>query len=496
MNHNEEKKILLNGDLHLSQSNFELALLDFAELVERNPRNIQYLTKFSVSLIRLHRYHEAEKVIEEILSIDQHNLAAFLNLCSIYQATERFESSLKSAIAAIEIDPRNHIAYNNLGVSFGELGLKQESIEAFKIACDLAPDYFEVWINLAQTQYQNNYYEESLKTFEKILSSKKIREKNIALIKYFMSFALLQLGKVKRGFELYEFGLNENLPLASIRSIRKFQKPKWNGTSTEQTILVWREQGIGDEIEFSTCLTDLIRTGNKIIYETDARLIGLFQRIYPEILVRPEKINMNGESYDSEYDVQIAVGSLPNLFRESVESFTGSNIRFFQALDNLSIKFKERFLPYKQKKLVGICWRSGKLNQSRNRNYSVLSDWGEFASCQNIQLVNLQYGECEDEIIEFEEKFNCKVLRWNDVDLKNDIESVVAIIENLDCVVTAPTAVSSISANCGVKTYIIQRRSWMSLGQENYPWYKNVTVIEVPDAKLPAEMIPKVIELL
>jgi len=61
--------------------------------------------------------------------------------------------------------------------------------------------------------------------------------------------------------------------------------------------------------------------------------------------------------------------------------------------------------PFNEKILVGISWRGGKLSANRNLNYTGLVDWGDLLTDKKIQFVNLQYGECESELIEAENKF-------------------------------------------------------------------------------------------
>jgi len=74
-----------------------------------------------------------------------------------------------------------------------------------------------------------------------------------------------------------------------------------------------------------------------------------------------------------------------------------------------------------------------------------------------------------------ERLFDIKILRWSDIDLKNDLETVLALVSELDCVASVGTAVSTISAAAGVPTLLLVQRSWDLLGQNNfYPWFDSV----------------------
>jgi hypothetical protein len=112
------------------------------------------------------------------------------------------------------------------------------------------------------------------------------------------------------------------------------------------------------------------------------------------------------------------------------------------------------------------------LSLERNLNYTSLRDWGSLFSNPNYQFINLFHGDCESELLEAESKFGIKILRWNDFDLKNDLETVLALVSVLDCVVSVGTAVSVIAAAAGTKTLVLLQRSWVLLGEnDKYPWF-------------------------
>jgi ADP-heptose:LPS heptosyltransferase len=168
---------------------------------------------------------------------------------------------------------------------------------------------------------------------------------------------------------------------------------------------------------------------------------------------------------------------LPRIYRRQISDFKKRQIKFNIRADLIN-KYKDRLSYYKDKILVGICWRSGTLNVGRNLHYTNLNDWGLFLTKKELQFVNLQYGECENEIVDFENKFNVKVVRWNDLDLKNNLEELIALISCLDHVVTVATAVAPISGYVGTNTICLIREDWIMLGEKDFlPWSPNVKTL-------------------
>jgi len=128
-------------------------------------------------------------------------------------------------------------------------------------------------------------------------------------------------------------------------------------------------------------------------------------------------------------------------------------------------KFMERLAPYRDKKLVGFCWRSGKLDPTRNLGYTSIFDWEPVLRLDEVRLVNLQYGDCEAELQAVEKRLGVSVIRWRDLDLKDHLDEVFALISCLDLVATVPTAVFPMAGAVGTEAVRIGGAGWATLGE-------------------------------
>jgi tetratricopeptide (TPR) repeat protein len=497
VNQNNLPLLMSRGEAHLRSENFEAGLLDLAKVVEADNKNVTALINFSVALIRCNMQIDAKPVLEYVLELDPQNFDAHINLCNIYQALGKSEECLKLSIRAIELKPDSVIGYNNLGTAFGDLNMIHEARDAFRIGYKVDPTYISTSINLAQLEVKLDNHAEAAKLYEEMLTLKNISPSELELVKYYLAYCYLNIGNISKGWDNYEYGYGSLLPVAALRSRRKFKEPQWNGESQEnKTILIWREQGLGDEIEFATCLSDVYHTGAKVILECDQRLVGVYKRTFPSFLVRPESFGEDSYPTTQDFDLQCSIGSLPRFFRRDLTSFNRPTIPINISKSSLE-KFKLKLTDFSRKKLIGICWRSGVFSIGRNLNYTALLDWKELLSQQDFQFVNLQYGDCENELLEIEAALGIQILRWPDLDLKNDLENVLGLIKNLDAVVTVGTAVSSLAGSCDVPTYLLAKPSWMMLGQtERYPWYACVTPLLAEKNEHLAEKIKLIPDLI
>lgn len=481
---------LLRGEAYFRKELFESALRDFAIALELDNKNIKAAIGFGAALIRCNKPHEAKEVFDYALELDPDNFDVYINLCTVYQFLGKQDDALRSAMRAIEIRPAHFLAYNNLGTALGDLQLIDESREAFQTAHKLNPEYVPTIINLAQLHIKQANFDLGQALYEKVLKLKNISLFELDLVKFYLSFLYLQKGELEKGWEYYDLGFGPLLPITALRSLRNFEQPRWDGKpDATKRLLVWREQGLGDEIEFSTCLMDLPFDNMDIIVECDARLVSVFERTYPSLRFRAEAIGVNQMPAYDDFDVQIPMGSLPRIYRPFRSSFNIYPTKWV-VNEKYSNEFSSRLSTHRDKILVGICWRSGLLRANRNESYSSLTDWKPLLRRPDIKFVNLQYGDCETELAEIEAELGISILRWADVDLKNDLEATIALIDQLTAVVTVGTAVSSLAGAVGKKCLLLAKRSWVFLGEtDRYPWYPNVCPLLVKDHELVATRI-------
>lgn len=456
------------------------ALKDLAILVESEPENQISLLNFGVALSKNNFNEEAKIVLENLLVINPKKIEALINLGEVYQKLNMPQEQLKVATKAIEIDPFNAVAYNNLGAAFLELKMLKEARESLLTAKSLDPSNFETVSNLISLDYDNGDNDKVISSFEELVDSGNLSDDQENVLRFLCAAAYLRSGKLEEGWRNYEYGFGLTISANSGRGLYKFPEPKWRGEDLNgKSLFVMREQGVGDEILFSNCFTDLEEINSDITIQCDHRLVSIFARSYPKIKFIPdEKKPLTNEFFDK-FSYLTSMGSLPGQFRKKLSDFNRP-VKLLKPLDSLVYGFKQRLSGYKPKKLIGIAWRTGVLLANRYGDATALTDWGPLLRKPNLQFVNLMWGDGEAEIQEAENKFNIKILRWHDLDLKNDFESVLALIQNLDAVVSVSSTPYAMASFSGINTFLLTPDLWQLLGQKDFhPWNKFITPIVI-----------------
>jgi hypothetical protein len=120
---------------------------------------------------------------------------------------------------------------------------------------------------------------------------------------------------------------------------------------------------------------------------------------------------------------------------------------------------------------IGVCWRSGKSGGHRSIQYAPLAAWGDFLRDVTAPLVCVQYDATPDEVAQLESLSGRKLIVPQGIDQKTELDRAAALMAALTCVVTAPTAVSWLSAGVGTRTFkILYDTSSTALGQSHEPF--------------------------
>jgi hypothetical protein len=370
---------------------------------------------------------------------------------------------------------------------------------AFETALLLNPHMQEAKSSLSAVLYRQNQAEAAVALLEELISKHQTTDRmHLSQLKWNAALIQLRLGNLQKGWSYYEEGLKPEVQGVKVRRPhRTFQVPRWTPqTPVGQTVLIWREQGIGDDVIFMTCLQDLIDAGYKPLVECDARMIDLIQRSFPSITTREAiyRVEYPHDSPYDDFDCHLPMGSLMHYFRPNLDSFDNKANAYLKVdLVKKAIWSKELEKIRNGKKLVGITWRGGLTDAVGQMKYSKLIDWAPLLSSEEFVFVNLQFGECAQELQEVESALGIHIHRWSDLDLKNDLDDVCALISCLDDVVTISSAVWAFSAALGARTsLLLSAPHWTMFNQNHIPFFSSVTCFCAENNASMASVLPQI----
>ena len=276
-------------------------------------------------------------------------------------------------------------------------------------------------------------------------------------VKWTMSLMNLQQGNFIEGWKTFDDRW-ESKKFDSPRL--KTKKPRWRKGSGYKDVLVWSEQGIGDQILYCSLLREIKSETPVVTAMVDARLIPLFERSMPGIDFIPQN------AFVSDIDAQIPMGSLVSEFIESKDDIARIRSDAFLIADYARASEIRSGLNLSEgERLVGLSWISGAPRIGNHKSVA-LEDMLPILQIPNVRFVSLQYGDHYQDIYELEKKHGIRIEVVPEVDNTTDIDGLAALITACDCVVSVSNVTGHISGAVGTPTFLLD---------SNKLWYWNNT---------------------
>ncbi|MCR9221752.1 MAG: tetratricopeptide repeat protein [Alphaproteobacteria bacterium] len=434
------------------------------------PDDLDVLIALGVARQHAGDLDRAEDAFREVDRRAPGNLGAAINLASLLIAQDRAEEAEGTARAALARDPDSAPAMLNLGVVLASAEAVEEAEALYRRVLEHAPDHADAWGNYANLLRMAGRHEEALDAYDRALALRPDDPR----ARFQKGMGLLALGRLAEGWRLYEAGF----PAGERRPDRPHPAPRWHGEALAagDVLHIWPEQGVGDEIRFLSLAAEAAeRAGARTIVECDARLVPLLRRSVPAVEAAAPKTE-EAAAAEAAASAQIPMASLPAILRPDIESFPArpgwltpdprAAEAFAARLDALGPGLK-----------VGIAWTSGLDSLRRRTAHGALMDWASILTMDGVRPVSLQYGDVSQELRAVEAETGVAIARWDDLDLKNDLDRTAALISRLDLVIATGSSVGDLAGATGAPLWSLLRpRDWVTLGQDHNPWIPQARV--------------------
>jgi tetratricopeptide (TPR) repeat protein len=449
----------------------ELGRLDEAEasytqVIALKPDYAEAHSNLGITLNELGRLHEAEASYTQALVLKPDYAEARYNLGNALKGLGRLDEAEASYTQAIALKPDYAEAHNNLGAVLKKLGRLDEAEASLTQATALEPNYAEAHFNVGCFREYKGDLDAAIGSYKQAIKI----EPDYAEAFYNTSLVNLKLQDFEAGWPLYEWRWKRteafNNPLQS-------SKPLWKPTK-KQRVLLWCEQGVGDEIMFASLIPDLYSSSSKLIVVTDKRLIPLFRRSFPDdIDFRPS----NEVVSETEYDSQISMGSVPLHFRQSIDSFKHCAQGWLSASAVKAKNLRSQLLSDDSETLIGISWHTTAHQNGAQNRLIPLNQIAQMLHAPKVRLVSLQYGDFVNEVKKLSTDYGIKVAQVTEIDNMNDIDGLAALISACDRVVSIDNTTVHLAGALGKETKVLLPYTcewrWGQSSQDSY-WYDSV----------------------
>lgn len=395
-----------HGDV---SSGFNRALLIAPE------RRPDLLEQYGAGLIKVDYGPKAARVLQEALVWDPGNVSCYLNLSSNAFYTLDLPRARKYAERTCIMDPEFPEGLYNLGMIRRFDGRPDEAIDLLRRVTDMKPEP-SFFFTRALVELSDGDVTDGLKSFE-------------------------SRWRVPKFAAYRDLHPEPTLPI-----------PVWRGEPLEgRTLAVWGEQGVGDELWFSSYIGQVAGRARRLIIEVTPHLATLVQRTYPEAQVM-RRGDPETENALRQADYQIPMGGLMSVEGARLLPVdTGYFVCDPERVADIRSRHASGDTP-----LIGISWRSRK--QFHKRSFEApLEDWVPVFALAGCRFVSLQYGDVEPDVRLVRDRFGVDLRVDDDIDPLTDIDGFAAQVAAMDAVVSIANSTVAMAHGTGRPCYAALR---------------------------------------
>jgi tetratricopeptide (TPR) repeat protein len=452
----EAKKIFAEGIKLIQNENFSLAEKKFIKCLDLFPGRLSVIHNLISIYIKTNQKEKLSKILENYKNLAQEkeilygtafhqfflkNFSKSIELCKQIIQYPQFQESIEDLLAsnykkkklfldALKIykkklmKNKNALNYYNIGNLFSDLGK-------------------------TQTAY---YY---------LSKSKSIKNDDYSTL-WNLSLCALRLKYFKEGFLLYENRwLKKNDP--GKKKFNQIKLPSDLNEVINKNILIWDEQGLGDTLQFSRFVIELLKFSKKITFVVNSKLSEILSGMHKNIKVTSyENLDLNSFEY------QIPLCSLPKYL--NIKDL--KDINYYQIQTRIS---NNKDLIKNNNLNIGISW-SGNPNYSLD-NYRSISfkQFKDLFKIENINFYKLSQNVRTEEYLEFSSLSNLTDFG------EKSLYEVSQIIPNLDLVISSDTSIIHLAGILNVKSYLLLNYNsdwrWFN-DKKDTIWYPSVEIIK------------------
>jgi tetratricopeptide (TPR) repeat protein len=230
------------GLVNKKMKNFDKAFENFSIALNCDNNNYKVLINQAILNKEMHNYLAGLKIINELIDIHQSEAALSVR-AEIFTSLKKYDLAIKDLTKAITLNPYKSDLYTNRGILYESIGEDSLALIDYRTISD--------------------------------------REGNVSLLQK-LSEAVLNLKNMNFEVGWKQYQVRKEMSKHSLAKINT-SKPLWSGEKNLKRLYVSNEQGVGDQILFSSMLPEIMRRVKDIILSVDHRLKEVYERSFPNI---------------------------------------------------------------------------------------------------------------------------------------------------------------------------------------------------------------------
>jgi tetratricopeptide (TPR) repeat protein len=427
------------------------------------------------------RLADADALYGQVLRLDPANAYAkqYLGVLAMQRGDARQgEALIREALAGCSEIPDFH---NNLGLCLRMQDRLDEAVDAYRKAIALNPNYPEAYSNLGLDLLALGQPATAAAHCERALALRP----QFAEAHWNLGLARLTLGDLATGWQEYEWRLrcqpftDDGLLLRGVAM--------WQGEPLEgKTLLVRREQGFGDTLQFLRLVPELVRRGARVLLDVSPEIADLARTISPavELVVRGSRLPT--------VDYYTNLLSLPFRLRTTLADLPGT-VPYLRVDAERLAAWTERFADVPGRR-IGLVWAGSPKHKNDLNRSCPLSRLSPLLELPGLSWFSLQKGAAAAQLADLPPG------RITDLGPElHTFSDTAAAIQALDLVIAVDTSVVHLAGALGRPAWVLLPHApdwrWL-LKREDSPWYPSLRLFRAASKANWASVVGRVMQAL
>ena len=476
----------------------------YRRILQREPKNSRTLYLLGTLRLQQNDLDEAVRLTERAIQIQPGVASMHSNLAAIYRARKQPAQAVQAAEKATVLAPDSAEAFFNLGHALRDLGDLARAAEAYRRYLALKPNDPEALTVLGDTLRLAGRLHEAMGIYETALAftpdnptlllsiadlfehkgwmhaarevTQRAAQSGDPEARRNAGLRALQFGDLAAGWRDME-GRFES----QTQEVQRRPEPPaaWRGEDLAgKNILIWTEQGLGDEILYAGMIPQVISGAKRCFIECSKRLVPILARSFPAADVAAWDKPDTPPRLIPGLDYQIAGPSLGQFLRKNFSNFPahGGYLKADPAkVAALRARYQERAGG---RKIVGLSWHSTNAIAGANKS-ARLSSFAPLLTVPGCMFVSLQYGDHQDELAQVNATLGVDVISDPEIDPLGDMDGFFAQVAAMDLVITTSNTTAHVAGAQNIPAWILLPFAFGSvwywfLRRNDSPWYPSV----------------------
>jgi len=436
----ESEDALFNKAIvYVDLEDYNSALDIFFIILKKNGDHEKTIINIAVLFNKLGKYIKSIEYSKRILNKNKNELA-LLNFADSYCGLKKYKEAINIYSSINDKSTNYFIALNGKGVALNGLCKYEEAIYCYDKVIIEDESKADALSNKAHTLNEIYKYEDALKCINQAIDIDNSK-RNYHLIK---AYILFNLRKFELAWSEYEWRNKINDPSNSyILKINKL--PKWDGVDYSKKIVIWGEQGLGDQILFSSVLNELNEFKKIPTVLINKKMLSVYRKSFTKY----NFLDMNSDLEIFEYEYQISIIDLQKYYRKSLENFKNIKVPY---LYNKNEYKKIKIENSENKIICGLSWMSFG-DEIGNEKSIPLENFEFILNSKKIKFIDIQYyPKNKREIILKEHK---KLEKIKNINLYENFDILVEIVDQCDIIVTCSNTTAHVAGALGKNAFLL-----------------------------------------